>query len=97
LRDRPSPGRAAPVILLAVIAGAGSFTTSATPPSTRTSTASRSPGTRCAPGSASPTRPPPACCAGSAPARKDTSQKPHAPRNPLTRLHASRITGVGRC
>jgi Protein of unknown function (DUF2637) len=42
----------------------------APPPSTRTSTGSPSPATRSAPASACPPRPPPTCCATSAPARK---------------------------
>ena len=58
------------------------------PPSTRASTASRSPATRCAPGSASPTRPPPSCCASSAPARAAAGNLPRrltpaaSPRRP---------------
>jgi hypothetical protein len=51
------------------------------PPSTRASTASRSPATRCAPGSASPTRPPPSCCASSAPTRA-SRREPPAPPDP---------------
>ena len=51
------------------------------PPSTTTSTGSPSPATRCAPASASPTRPPPSCCASSAPAR-DGHPEPHAPPDP---------------
>ena len=51
------------------------------PPSTRTSTGSRSPATRSAPGSASPTRPPPSCCASSAPARA-SRREPPAPPDP---------------
>ena len=51
------------------------------PPSTRTGTGSRSPATRCAPASASPTRPPPSCCASSAPARA-CRREPPAPPDP---------------
>jgi len=40
---------------------------------------SRSPATRCAPGSASPTRPPPSCCASSAPARACRREPPGPP------------------
>jgi hypothetical protein len=49
------------------------------PPSTRTSTGSRSPGTRSAPGLACPTRLPPSCCASSAPARASRRQSPAPP------------------
>jgi hypothetical protein len=48
------------------------------PTSTSMSTGSRSPGTRCAPASASPTRPPPSCSASSVPT-KAARQEPHAP------------------
>jgi hypothetical protein len=57
----------------------------APPPSTRTSTASRSPATRSAPASASPPRPPPTCCANSAPARK-----PCHPESPASTPHDAR-------
>jgi Protein of unknown function (DUF2637) len=50
------------------------------PPSTRTSTGSRSPATRSAPASACPTRPPPSCCASSAPTR--ASRRMPAPPDP---------------
>jgi hypothetical protein len=49
------------------------------PPSTRTSRGSRSPATRCAPGSASRTRPPPSCCASSARARACRREPPARP------------------
>jgi hypothetical protein len=49
----------------------------APPPSTRTNTGSRSPATRCAPGSASPTGPPPACCGSAAPVNA-ARQEPRA-------------------
>jgi hypothetical protein len=49
------------------------------PPSIRTGTGSRSPATRCAPGSACPTRPPPSCCASSALARACRREPPARP------------------
>ena len=61
------------------------------PPSTRTSTASRSPGTRSAPGSVCPTRPPPSCCASSARARA-CRRAPPAPPDP-GRLPALAVPG----
>ncbi len=60
------------------------------PPSTRTSTASPSPATRCAPASACPTRPPPNCCASSARARS-ARRELHAP--PDLRPYRQRADG----
>jgi len=49
------------------------------PPSTRTSTGSRSPATRSVPALGCPTRLPPSCCASSAPARASRRQSPAPP------------------
>jgi hypothetical protein len=51
---------------------------------------SRSPATRCAPASASPTRPPPTCCTSSGPARA-ARREPHAPPD----LHRPRQQRAG--
>jgi hypothetical protein len=65
------------------------------PPSTTTSMGSRSPATRCAPASASPTRPPPNCCASSAPARNSHPEL-HAPPDPAASRAMGKVTRDSR-
>ena len=84
--EPPAPGRPSPCRLPGTRPGTAGTRHSSRrpggpPPSTRAGTGSRSPATRCAPGSACPTRPPPSCYASSARARA-CRREPPAPPEP---------------